>query len=292
VDFNVNKLRNFAGRGNAIEIFALVIFLSKKGKELFRLNSKYKNLIKFILVFSFLCYMSRTVTVSVIILFLAINGYLALTRKGVLYMFGFFIAVSLFYIYLFSVDLQRGATGLEGFLYKLKIAPAEIFDSKINIKDHTDLWDHWRAYEAQKAFEQINDTPLGIGLFIGKGVGSLVDLEFVAPLNEEGIQYITTLHNGYSYITFKSGFLGLLAFLLFLLILYMRVYIKSNNFKVIITNNLLSGIAIYYMFTTLIVSGIYNPRDFGGIIIGGLLFLNYFNKSDKNLIKTDLKELS
>ncbi|BAO75579.1 O-antigen ligase family protein [Winogradskyella sp. PG-2] len=291
VDFNVNKLRNYAGRGNALEIFAIVIFLSKKGRELFKLDSKHKKLIIFIMIFSFVCYFSRTVTVSVIILFLAINGYLAITRKGVLYMFGFLMAISLFYIYLFSVDLQRGAPGIEGFLYKLKIAPAEIFDSKINIKDHTDLWDHWRAYEAQKAFEQIYDTPLAVGLFVGKGVGSLVDLEFVAPLNGEGMQYITTLHNGYSYISFKSGFLGLLAFLLFLLILYMRVYIKSNNLKVIITNNLLSGIAIYYMFTTLIVSGIYNPRDFGGIIVGGLLFLNYFNTLDKKLIKTGLKEL-
>jgi O-antigen ligase len=236
--------------------------------------------------------MSRTVTVSVIILFLAVNGYLAITKKGLLYMFGFFVTVSLFYVYLFSTDLQRGAAGLEGFLYKLKIAPAEIFASKINVKDHSDLWDHWRAYEAQKAFEQINDTPFAIGLLIGKGVGSLVDLEFVVPLDKEGIQYITTLHNGYSYIAFKSGFLGLVAFLLFLLILYMRVYIKNYNLKAIITNNLLSGIAIYYMFTTLIVSGIYNPRDFVGIIVGGLLFLNYHYKSDKNLIKTGFKELS
>jgi len=291
-EYNLNNLRNFAGRGNANEIFALIILLSKKGKELYSFKSKYKKLIKIILIASFIFYLSRTVSVSVIILFLAINGYLAITRKGLLYMFGFFVSVALFYVYLFSVDLERGASGIEGFLYKLKIAPAEIFDSKINIKDHTDLWDHWRAYEAQKAFEQIYDTPMAMGLFVGKGVGSLVDLEFVAPLNEEGIQYITTLHNGYSYIAFKSGFIGLISFLLFLLILYMQVYIKVKHNKIIILNNLLSGIAIYYMFTTLIVSGIYNPRDFGAVIIGGLLYLKYYYKSNKDFINHPAKSLN
>ena len=233
---------------------------------------------------SFICYMSRNITVSTIIIFMGINGYLATTKKGLLYMFGFFLFITLFYTYLFSIDLKRGATGLEGFLYKVKIAPAEIFDSEINIEDHSDLWDHWRAYEAQKAFEQIYDTPIFSGLFIGKGTGSLVDLEFVAPLNEEGMQYITVLHNGYSYITFKAGIIGLIMFLLFLLILYMQAYIKSSHDKIIIINYFLSSIAIYYMFTTLIVSGAYNPRDFVGIIIGGLLaIINYHYKINKTL---------
>jgi len=279
-EFDVNQLRNYAGRSNALEIFALVLLFSKKGKELYQFTGKYKKLFKTILAVSFLCYLSRTVTVSVIILILSINGYLAITRKGILYMFGFIISVILFYSYLFSVDLERGAPGIEGFLYKLKIAPAEIFDYEINVEDHSDLWDHWRAYEAKKAIEQLNDTPLLMGLFVGKGVGSLVDLEFVSPLTEEGIQYITTLHNGYSYISFKSGVIGLLAFLFFLLMLYMQVYTKGKSKNAIIINNLLSGIAVYYMFTTLIVTGLYNPRDFGGLIVGGLLSLKFFYKLD------------
>lgn len=278
-DFNVNKVRNFAGRGNVLEVFALIILLSKKGKQIFTFTSKYRKVIIAIIILSFICYFSRTITVSFIILFLAINGYLAITRKGLFYMVGMFASILLFYAYLFSTNLERGADGLEGFLYKIKIAPAEIFTSKINVEDHSDLWDHWRAYEAKKAFEQLEDTPSGIGLLFGKGVGSLVDLEFKAPLSKDGIQYITTLHNGYAYIAFKAGFLGLISFLMFLLLLYFQVYKKPAHYKSIIANNLLSGIAVYYMFTTLIVSGLYNPRDFGGIIIGGLLYLSYYYTS-------------
>ncbi|WP_047549306.1 O-antigen ligase family protein [Psychroserpens sp. Hel_I_66] len=282
-DFNVNRVRDFAGRGNALEVFALIILLSKKGKILFHFKSKYKKLIITLLIVSFIFYFSRTITVSFIILFLAINGYLAITRKGLFYMFGFFISVILFYAYLFSTDLERGADGIEGFLYKIKIAPAEIFSSEIDVEDHRDLWDHWRAYEAKKAFEQLEDTPWSLGILHGKGVGSLVDLEFLAPLDRDGIRYITTLHNGYAYIAFKAGVLGLASFLVFLLMLYFQVYKKEKNNKARIINNLLSGIAIYYLFITLIVSGVYNPRDFGGLIIGGLLYLNYYYTSNNTL---------
>ena len=283
-EFDINLLRNNAGRGNVLEIFAFVLLLSKKGRFLCGYKPKYQKLIISILITSFILYFSRTATVSILILFLSINGYLAITRKGLVYITGFVVAVSLFYIYLFSVELERGAPGIEGFLYKMKIAPEEIFNSEIDTKDHSDLWDHWRAYEALKAFEQIYDTPYYYGLVAGKGIGSLVDLGFVAPLNNEGgMQYITTLHNGYAYIAFKSGFIGLIFFIVFLLSLYLYVYLDTKNPRVKIINNLLSGIAIYYMFTTLIVSGVYNPRDFIGIIIGILLCLKHYHKT--NILK-------
>ncbi|GAB5563390.1 MAG: hypothetical protein Wins2KO_04530 [Winogradskyella sp.] len=285
-EIDINHLRNHAGRGNVLEVFALVLLLSKKGRELFSFKAKFKRLITAVLILSFICYLSRTNTVSVIILFLGISGYLAITRKGLIYMFNFFLVITALYVYILSINPQRGTPGIEGFLYKIKIAPSEIFDSKIDFEDHVDLWDHWRAYEAQKALEQIHDTPLYSGLFFGKGIGSLVDLEFVAPLNEEGMQYISVLHNGYSFIAFKSGFIGLILFLLFLLTLYKQAYVPSDVPRVIIINYLLSGIAIYYMFTTLIVSGTYNPRDFACIIIGGLLSIRYY------LNKNGLKKLN
>nr|WP_321245616.1 O-antigen ligase family protein [uncultured Psychroserpens sp.] len=285
-DFNINKLRNYAGRGNVVEIFAIVILLSKKGRQLYTVKSKYRKTIVIIIITSFIFYFSRKTTVSVVILLLALNEFLKISSKAVIYMFGFIAVITMFYIYLFSVDIKRGADGFEGFLYKMKIAPSEIFDSDINEKDHKDLWDHWRAYEAKKAIEQLESTPFATGLITGKGVGSLVDLEFVAPLSKDGIQYITTLHNGYTYILYKSGLLGLLSFFLFLMLLYGQVYIQTKNNKRRIINSLLSGMAIYYMFTTLIVSGVYNPRDFSGIFVGALLYLqHYYKKQESQKLK-------
>ena len=275
-EVDINLMRNYAGRGSVLEVFALVLLFAKKGKELFKFQSKYKRIIITILIISFICYVSRTVTVSVVLLSLGVNGYLAITRKGLKYMIYLIVAITALYTYLFSIEPQRGAPGIEGFLYKIKIAPSEIFSSKIDVHDHVDLWDHWRAYEAQKAFEQLHDTSFHSALFMGKGIGSLVDLEFSAPLNGEEMQYISVLHNGYAFIAYKAGILGLMLFLVFLLILYKQAYVSSKTPKVIIINYLLSGIAIYYMFTTLIVTGTYNPRDFACIIIGGLLSIRYY----------------
>lgn len=278
--FDINRLRNFAGRGNAIEVFAFVFLFSSQGKKLYNVKPKQKRIIQLLILCSFIFYFSRTVTVSVIVLFLAIKGYLTITRKGLLYMTGFIILLSLFYAYLFSIEIDREDSKLSGFFYKIKIAPSEIFTTgEIDVNNHQDLWDHWRAYEAQRAFEQLGDTPYRAGLMFGKGLGSLVDLGFVAHLDGEGIQYITTLHNGYAYIMYKAGFAGVLFFFLFLLIVYSQVYRKSNNFKSKIICNLISGFAIYYMFTTLIVTGIYNPRDFGGLILGAFIFLNQYYES-------------
>lgn len=282
-EFDVNDLRSYAGRNNALEIFAIVLLFSKKARLLFSSKLKYKNLIKIIILSSFICYFSRTMTVAVIILFLSINGYLTITRKGLYYMTGFLAAVLIFYAYLFSRTIERDEVGITGFLYKIKNAPAEIFTvEEIDVNNHVNLWDHWRAYEAQMAYNQLKSTPSGIGLIFGKGIGSLVDLGFVVPLNKEGMQYISTLHNGYGFIMFKSGFIGVFAYLLFLIFIYMQVYNKHHLTKAIIISNLLSGIAIYYMFTTLIVTGIYNPRDFGGIILGALLYLGHYNR--KNVV--------
>ena len=53
------------------------------------------------------------------------------------------------------MNIERNSTGIESFLYKIKIAPSEIFNSDIDIDDHKQLWDKWRAYEVKMAFNTI-----------------------------------------------------------------------------------------------------------------------------------------
>jgi hypothetical protein len=123
--------------------------------------------------------------VAFIIMLLSIYGYTKLTAKGFKYGILLFSLTGLFYFYLFSVDIKRDQPGLESFLYKLKIAPSEIFSpaKKIDTKNHENLWDHWRAYEANMAYNQMKLKP--ISFLNGYGFGSLVDLKFIAPLNEK-----------------------------------------------------------------------------------------------------------
>ncbi len=280
---NITRIRGLYGKANYIELFAMVLLFGKNIQQSLSLKIKHLSVLKIILTVSFIFYFSRTMMVGIVILLLAINGYTKLTKKGIVYIFIFFLSIVTMYAVLFSIDLDRNGTSLEKFFYKVKIAPSEIFTSKIDVSNHANLWDHWRGYEASRAFMQLDETKNDIGFVVGKGTGALVDLGFVAPLNRDGIQYIPILHNGFVYILFKSGIIGVLLFLLFLAILYQQGYKKNTTQAGIYINNLISGIAIYYIFTTLIITGPYNHGDVVTLILGALLYHKYQEKKQKKL---------
>jgi len=219
--------------------------------------------------------------VAFIIMILAVNGYTKLTTKGFKYGLVFLILTGIFYFYLFSIDLKRNQPGLESFLYKMKIAPSEIFSppKDIDIKNHKYLWDHWRAYEANMAYKQMKLHP--ISFFNGYGFGSLVDLKFVAPLNEKGMRFIPILHNGYSYVLFKTGFIGLFLYLTFLLSLYFQSYKNKISEDEQVVRNFISAIGLFFVFSSLIVTGIYNLEESYTLLLGGFLYLLSEIKTNK-----------
>lgn len=88
--------------------------------------------------------------VVTLVLLFSIYNYTKITKKTIQLFVTLCIAVVLFYSYLFSVKIDRNGTGIEPFLYKVKIAPEEIFTAKIDRENHKDLWDHWRGYEAKE----------------------------------------------------------------------------------------------------------------------------------------------
>lgn len=276
--FNISNIRRAGGRDNSIELFALLLLLTNRKKEHFSIRIHLFWILNILLFVSFICYFSRTMVVVFFLLLLAIKGYTKLNKNTVIYMSVFISVIALFYAYLYSVDLQRGGKGLEGFFYKMKIAPTEIFGTDINVENKAELWDHWRAYEAIKAFEQLSDEPYMLGWAFGKGLGSLVNLGFVAPLSNPDTQFIPILHNGYAYIIFKTGLLGCIFYLFFLSNLYLTCYTENHNAKIRFINNTISGIAIYFAFTTLIITGIYNKNDIVMVILGAFLYLRHHHQ--------------
>ena len=205
--------------------------------------------------------------VLAILLLLSINGYTKITMKGLKAMGIFLLAIIGFYIFLHSIKIDRGKPGLEAFLFKVKIAPEEIFKTRIDRENHKELWDHWRGYEAKRAFDLMTEYPSSF--VFGTGYGSLVNLKFEAPLTGEnkGMKFISELHNGFAYVFYKTGIIGLIIYLSFLISLYKVIYKNSNYATAFI-----SSIGILYFFTTLTITGIYNSRDIIIFILGALLF--------------------
>ncbi len=131
------------------------------------------------------------------------------------------------------------------------------------------MWDHWRAYEAKRAFALMNENPSSY--VIGNGYGSLVNLKFKAPLGENGMKFISVLHNGYVFILYKTGLIGILFYLFFLINLYLRVYSVNQNKQVMFFKILIATIGVYFFLTSIIITGIYIPKDVILFILGGAL---------------------
>ncbi|UTN05318.1 O-antigen ligase family protein [Flavobacterium bizetiae] len=261
----INDLRSAFGKDNFMELFSLLFicfynrFLDSK---IFK-NKVFNYIIFFTLLISCLLYFSRTMIVVFFLGVLTIFGYTKINSRNIKILLGFIIAIGVLYIYLFSIKIDRNGKSLESFLYKVKIAPAEMFNTKIDRENHKQLWDHWRGYEAKRALALMDKTP--ISYIVGTGFGSLIDLKFKAPLDSDGIRYISETHNGYIYIFYKTGILGIFLLLYFLLNLYRYIY---SNY--IFINVFISITGVCFLFTTLTITGIYNPRDVIIIILGGL----------------------
>ena len=215
--------------------------------------------------------------VVALIILLSIHKFTVVTKKSIKYIGLAFLLVILFYSYLFSIRIERKNSGVDSFLFKIKNAPAELFKTNIDRENHKDLWDHWRGYEAKRAYDLMLDNKSSF--IFGTGYGSLVNLKFKAPLagiNSDGLKFISELHNGYVYIFYKTGIFGVILILYFLISLYKKIYqeLNKNQFCKI----LISSIGLIYLFTTLTITGIYNTRDIFIFLLGGLLF--YYQKNE------------
>ncbi|MFP9097555.1 O-antigen ligase family protein [Flavobacterium sp. RHBU_24] len=274
----IEDIRQFT-KDNFLEMFGLffIIYFKKfEGRELVR-NIWYKRVFIVLLTFSCLLYFSRTMFVLAFIIVMAAHGYTKIRAATVKVLVIMLFCITGLFIYLNTANIKRDGKGLEIFLYKIKNAPAEIFETKVDRENHAALWDHWRAYEAKRAVALMNSEPESY--IYGTGYGSLVNLKFFAPLtgDKKGIRYISDLHNGYINILYKTGLIGIIIYVIMLARLYWYI---SRGFS--FANIIVSSIGIIYIITSLMITGIYNSRDIIIFLLGGML---YYSERQRRLNK-------
>lgn len=270
---SINNIRDENGFDNFIEIYALffLIIAPKYNITNFYKNETFRKIYIVFLLLSITMYFSRTMFGMLLFLGFSFYGFGKISKKGLQLIGVLIISIGLFYFYLNSIKIDRNGKGIEALIYKIKMAPGEVFNSKVNREDHSKLWDHWRAYEAKQALVLMSQNPSSY--FIGNGYGSLVNLKFRAPLGDgNGMRYISTLHNGYVYVLYKTGFLGIIIYFIFLVSLYKRIYYNTENRDKMFFKIVISTIGIYFLFTSIIITGIYIPKDVILFILGGALF--------------------
>lgn len=283
-NFNkIESIRQFT-KDNFLEMFGIFFLLFYKkfeGTEIIK-NPGLKYACVAFLIFSSYLYYSRTMIMLALVVFMALYGYTRITATTIKVVAVLALATAGLFIYLNNTVIRRDAKGIENFLYKVKNAPAEILETKINRQNHADLWDHWRAYEAKRAIALMNEEPQSY--VYGTGYGSLVNLKFFAPLtgDRKGIRYISDLHNGYINILYKLGIIGLIIYLSLIIRLYLYI---EREFT--FANVMVSAIGLVYFITSIMITGMYNGRDIIIFILGGVLFYSAASKPPANTAHTN-----
>ena len=182
---SINDLRSDFGFDNFLEIFGFffLIMLPKSNIQPIFKNDLARKIIIIILFISISLYLSRTMILMMLVLTISFLGFTRLNQKSIKIL-AFFFSISLvFVLILNSIKIDRNTKGIEALFYKIKMAPGEVFNSKIDSDDHKQLWDHWRAYEAKRALSLMEGYKFSV--ITGTGFGSLVNLKFMAPLSEK-----------------------------------------------------------------------------------------------------------
>lgn len=274
---NVSDLRFYSGYFSDYEIYTLIIliFYKKFGLEY---SKKKARTLTILVGFSAFMYLARTNFIQFIILFLAIKGYFEVNKKSITIFTSILVLSLISYSIVLSINPRRDAEGVEGFLYKIKVAPTEPFKTKINREDYKDFNDNYRSYENIMTIRQVTRDGL-MPTFFGKGLGSQIDLKQQVMLGDMNLRFISILHNGFMIVFLKSGLLGILIYLY--TIIYFFKNPRTDNEVVKQINLLFIATGVFLFISNWVFLGFYNLTETKTILIGFLIAYREKFKNEK-----------
>jgi hypothetical protein len=263
----VAELRFQSGYFSDYEIYTFIILLFHKQFHLDYSRKKIR-LFTIIVGFSAIMYLARTNFIQFVILFLALKGYFVINKKSLSIIASIIITSVIGYSIIVSTNPRRNAEGVEGFLYKIKVAPMEPFKSKINREDYKDFNDNYRSYENIMTIRQVTRDGLTPTIF-GKGIGSQIDLKQEVWLGDMNLRFISILHNGFMIVFLKSGLLGIFIYIFTIIFFFRKV--KTDKPIVNTINLLFIGTGIFLFVSNWVFLGFYNLTESKSILIGFLI---------------------
>jgi hypothetical protein len=281
---DMNLIRAEAGFFSDYEVYVLVVLLFYKKLNIEIIKSKRIFFIS-ILSFSIFMYLSRTNFLQLAILIMGLKGYFILSLKSIRVILITSLVILLGYSSVYYSNPKRNGKGLEGLLYKIKIAPVEAFKTKINTEDWKDFNDNYRSYENILTIREIKKDGASSILF-GKGLGSTMNIgQKIYTTDGSVIQHISIAHNGFMTILLKSGVVGLFFLIITIVLLYNQK--KSDDYLVNNINLLLIGTSVFLILSYWVFMGLYFKLDNKSIIIGFLIAMRESLIKQNHLLKRE-----
>ena len=273
---NVREIREYGGYFNDFEVYTLVILLFSNQFNL-QFSKKRNTIFLLILAVSSFFYLARTNFIQFIILVIALKGIFVLNKRAIKVVGTTLILVVAGYAAVFYYNPVRNGKGFDEFLYKIKMAPAEAFSTKINRDDWKQFNDNYRSYENIRTVEQLSYNE---SFLFGEGIGSQVDLKQKVYLGDMELRYISILHNGYMTVLLKTGLLGLGIYLLSIFFFFRKNNETTEALKNI--HYLFIGTGVFLIISNWVFMGFYNLIDTKTLLIG---FLFAYKNDLKKQIK-------
>lgn len=263
----IADIRLFSGYFSDYEIYIFLILLFHKKFNLEYTKKEFLTL-SIVIGFSSFMYLARTNFIQFLILFLALKGFFVINKKSILVITSIVLVSVVSYTAIYYSYPRRSAEGIEGFLYKIKVAPMEAFKTKINRHDWIEFNDNYRSYENIITIRTISKDGFWAIMF-GKGLGSQIDLKQEVFLGDMKLRFISILHNGFMIVFLKTGLIGI--FIYFFSIIYFFKKVKSENKTVEQINLLFLGTGIFLFVSNWVFLGFYNLTESKSILIGFLI---------------------
>lgn len=264
-------LRALGGKQNHIEIVALIFLFFTPFTN--GIINKYRKLIIITILTSFVLYLSRTMIIILIIFYLGYKEYLFLNSKIIKRIFVIAIMSILIGFTISRIETDRNSTGLKAFIYKTQNSFSELFqsvESEEGIKDQRLLWEHWRAYEARKAIEQLGENGLKSWI-IGTGFGSQINLKTEVSLDGKKVSKVPSIHNGFVNVMFKTGIIGLFFYVSFIAYIFVSNQRNKKEEYTFLINKLLVSTSLYMLYNSFVITGFFRSGEFSIFLFGILI---------------------
>jgi len=251
---DINDVRTEVGAGYVLSaVSPLILFLSRRyGVALLPSRARILPIsIYCITLTSVVFTFSRTIIISLLLSLIAGLGWLTAKRKRGLIMMALFVGAVLGLSAVIPEDTAS-------FFGKLARSREEVAFSDFSTT--TDAIQYWRAYETLKALQTY-----GGGTFIqqavGLGFGQLVDIGFEVQLGDTAMSEIPVFHNGYIYVLVKTGYVGLVLFLIYLVRFYTlgARSAESPDPQKQLLGGLTMAMTTTVVVSTFVISGWFNP---------------------------------
>lgn len=271
---NVREIREHGGYFNDFEVYTLVLLVFK---DKFNLEFSKKRGVIFLIILavSSFFYLARTNFIQFVILIMAIKGIFVINKKALTIITIVIAIVISGYTAIYYYNPVRNGKGVDEFLYKIKMAPAEAFSTKINRDDWKQFNDNYRSYENIRTVQQLSHNS---SLTFGEGIGSQVDLKQKVYLGDMELRFISILHNGYMTVLLKTGLLGLIIYLYSIIFFFKQK--TYTNINLINIHYLFIGTGVFLIISNWVFMGFYNLIDTKSLLVGFLFAYKF------HLVKT------